>query len=416
MSRFLPLLLAAAAAACAPGETDEDRPEQGVVGGRADDAATKVVVQPLTVGPVRDEVVVSGRVSARTSVPVFPRLGGREITAVLVDEGDVVQAGAPLMRLFDVDLQLDVRQASAAVDEARGTLAQTDLMLSEEAQRVVRAEREAKKSRDDHERLLTLQAEGLVMGQDLQDKLLLAEQAEDDLLLARITVQRTEVDRTLAEIALRKAEIELDRARTDLSHTQVVAPLAGVVAERNADVGQIATTSGSESPFVIVDVTDLILDLRAPQDALPKLRRGQRVEVRPIAAALDAFTGVVRTVIPVLDAETGSVAILVDLDEHPALVPGLFIEARIVTDARQEALLVDKRAVLYEDDQPVIFALGDGGCVQKIPFRAGSSTSTEMEILGDTRGGPVAGNLLVVVVGQENLKDGDVVTVVEEAF
>jgi len=417
MSRTLPLLLLLlAASACAPGDAGDDRPAEGVAGGRVDEAATKVVVEPLTVGPVRDEVVVSGRVSARTSVPVFPKLGQREITSVLVEEGDVVERGEPLMALYDEDLVLDVRQASAAVDEAESTLAQNELRLAEEEQRVVRARREADKRRQDHERLVGLQAEGLVMGQDLEDKRLLAEQAEDDLELARLAVERAEVERTLAEIALRKAEIALDRAEKDLSHTRIVAPLSGVVAERHCHVGQIATTSGAEPPFLLVDTEDLVLDLRAPQDALPELRAGQAVEARAVAADLPTFAGRVRTVIPVLDAETGSVQVLVDMEEAPGLVPGLFIEAKIVTDERDGALLVDKRAVLYEDEQPVIFAINGGDAVEKIPFRAGASTATEMEVLGHTQGGRLDAGLLVVVVGQENLKDGDAVTVVEEAF
>jgi hypothetical protein len=77
---------------------------------------------------------------------------------------------------------------------------------------------------------------------------------------------------------------------------------------------------------------------------------------------------------------------------------------------------VSKRAVLYEDDQPVLFTVNGDNAAKKIAFIAGASTPTAVEILSDLDGTALPHDLRVIVVGQENLKDGAPIRIVEEAF
>ncbi len=50
-----------------------------------------------------------------------------------------------------------------------------------------------------------------------------------------------------------------------------------------------------------------------------------------------------------------------------------------------------------------------------LPAAPGASTPTAVEVVSDTEGSPVADDLVVVTVGQENLKDGAPVKVVADA-
>jgi len=289
--------------------------------------------------------------------------------------------------------------------------------LQEDTRRVETAERAALREGADFARLEGLG--DLVTDQEVDNARVAAEDAQDNLELAVFARQNTEIERELGEISVQRAQIDWTQAITNLGHTSVRAPIAGIVAKRDANVGMLTTMAAAA--FVVVDTTDLVLNLRIPQDNLLRLQRGQLVEVRSVTGAGTNYAGVVRSVNPVLDETTGTISVVVDLTPAMGLVPGLFCEASIITSAREEALLVSKRAVLYENDQPVIFAVKAGEepeseSALKIPFVAGATTAGEVEILCDLEGEPISPDLMVIVVGQENLKDGAPITVVEEAF
>lgn len=386
----------------------------GIQGGREASRETLVIVEPLRVGAVSDEIVVSARVDTRFNVQVFPKLSNLPITEVLVEEGERVAAGDMLMKLYDTDLSLAEQTARALRDEAKKERERAALTQEQDHLQVTRAERQASKAAADLARLEGLGTEGLVTRQEVDDARLTAETAQDDLDLARFSERGNKLALDLADIAVQRAEIEWLKAKTDLEESRVRSPIGGIVAERDCDVGELSSMSAPA--FRVVDTDNLVLNLRVPQDAMDRIQAGQPVDVRAVTSADLDFEGVVRTVNPVLDEDSGAVRVIVDMQPAPRLVPGLFCEARIVTSSRADALLVSKRAVLYEDDQPVIFAVNGEESAMKIPFVAGVSTPTEVEVLSDIDGAPLPMDLRIIVVGQENLKDGTPVRIVEEAY
>jgi HlyD family secretion protein len=410
----LALLTSMLLLACGPSSpaADESPPQDGTPGGRELGLKTPVVVEALRVGPVRDEIVVSAKVASRTVVQIFPKLANLAVTAVHAEEGERVLAGAVLVELFDDNLELQQQTADAALAEAGHLLTRNEVEVDQQANRVASSRRQAEKSRADYDRLSGLG--DLVNRQERDNAQLAADNARDELALAELAQRSAAISLELARIAVRKAEIEVQRTRTELGYAQVRAPVAGVIATRSIQQGELSSMSAPM--FVLVDTSDLVLNLRVPQDALVRLRVGQPVETRAVTGLPATFCGVVRTVNPVLDESTGTVHAIVDLDEDPRLAPGLFCEARIITSAREDALLVSKRAVLYEDDQPVLFTVNGDNAAKKIAFIAGASTPTAVEILSDLDGTALPHDLRVIVVGQENLKDGAPIRIVEEAF
>jgi membrane fusion protein (multidrug efflux system) len=408
------LLLLSLALACSQPAPDEDetRPQNGTPGGREVSLKTPVVVEALTIGPVRDEIVVSAKVASRAVVQIYPKLANLPVTAVHVEEGDRVVVGQVLAQLFDDNLVLQRLTADAVLAETGHLVTRDELELDQATNRVATARRQADKAQADFERLKGLG--DLVNRQERDDKQLAAENAADELALAELAERSATISLELAKIAVRKAEIEVERARTEVAYAQVRAPISGVIAMRSIQQGELSTLS--EPMFILADTTDLVLNLRIPQDALGRLEVGQSVEARAVTGPTATFYGVIRTVNPVLDESTGTVHAIVDLDADDRLAPGLFCEARVITSAREDALLVSKRAVLYEDDQPVLFAVNSDNAAKKILFVAGASTSTAVEILSDMDGVALPRDLRVIVVGQENLKDGAPIRIVEEAF
>lgn len=399
----------------APAQDFGRPPAGGVPGGRDVERETLVVAEPLTRGAIRDEIVVSARVESRVSVQVFPKLTNLPVTEVHVEEGDHVEAGDLLLRLYDEELRLTEQERKSQHTQALKEIDRARVQLEEDEARIVRAERQAQKAGGDLLRLTGLIEEDLVNQQEVDDARLAAETALDDLGVARKTRDRSAISLELAEIAARQAELQWERAKVDLSHTSLRAPIAGVVSERSVEIGELS--SGSMPAFVLVDLGRPVLNLRVPQDSLSRLDVGQRVEASAVTLPGVRFEGMVRAVNPVLDASTGSVHVIVDLKPQDDLLPGLFVQARVVTAARDDALLVDKRAVLHTDGLPHVFVLSDEGTsVRKLSFRPGSSTALTTEILADAEGAPVPDDLRVIVVGQENLKDGGRVRLQDTAY
>src|SRR5690606_38046652 len=98
---------------------------------------------------------------------------------------------------------------------------------------------------------------------------------------------------------LANARAAYDMAKLELSYTNVVAPISGVVATRDIKPGNFVQIN---SPiFRIVDDSRLEVTLNVPERELAKLRPGQAVTLAADALPGQTFTGTVDRVSPVVD-------------------------------------------------------------------------------------------------------------------
>ena len=129
------------------------------------------------------------------------------------------------------------------------------------------------------------------------------------------------------------------------------------------------------------------------------------------------MTGSIQIINPVVDPATGTVKLRAKIDSNVKglLLPGMFINARIITASRDQALLMPRKAVFYDEEKPTFFLIEEGGTVRKIHFEPGATTEIALEIASTlTPGDPVTKGALIVIVGQDNLKDGDRVEIKNE--
>jgi membrane fusion protein (multidrug efflux system) len=117
------------------------------------------------------------------------------------------------------------------------------------------------------------------------------------------------------------------------------------------------------------------------------------------------FTGWVKRISPVIDPKSGTFKVTVGVrgDKPTDLPPGLFVGVRIITDTRQNAVLIPKRAVVYEGGERYVFTVEKDRAVKK-KLNAGFEDPNNVEALsGFEVGTPV------IVLGQSGLKDGAMV-------
>ena len=332
--------------ACSGGEDDDRTWAEGA--GDPDDRpeeAVPVDVVALGRGTIESALRFSATLEAERDVRVFAE-AQRRVVELRVEEGDAVKAGALLIRLQD--------------DEQRSALNKVEVEL-----------RQAKREFDRQK--------------SLYDRQLVSEQAYND-----------------AALIYDQAEIATEDARRNLTYTEVRAPFAGIVTERLVNVGDYVTLN--QPLFRIVDFDSIVARIYVPEKELPFLATGLDARLTAEAIGGASFVGTVDRISPVVDPGTGTVKVTVATPRQEGLRPGMYVEVELVTAVHTDALLLPKRAVVYDNDQLFVFRLGDERRVERIKVDA---------MLEDVRNIEPAGSLVegdqIVVAGQASLKDGALV-------
>lgn len=306
--------------------------------------------------PVETALVTRGQISAFLSfnstletesvVDIYPQTTG-QVEALFVEEGKVVKEGEPLLKIDDRELRVDADEANGNYEHLKRNYART---------------------------------------QDLYQRNLINKQ-----------------DYETQTYQLEQARLRLERAKIRLAYATVRAPFAGVISAREVQVG--ARVAGGTKVFSMVKLDDLVARVFIPGRYLPIVAENQPAVVTSEFLPNKTFTGWVKRISPVIDPKSGTFKVTVGVrGEKPSdLPPGLFVGVRVITDTRTNAVLIPKRAVIYEGGERYVFAVVNDRAVKK-KLTVGFEDPNNVEALaGFEVGTPV------IVLGQSGLKDGSLV-------
>ncbi len=304
---------------------------------------------------VESKVEATGTVLAYELVPVMSQANSLQIKTILVDEGDSVKQGQVVMRLDDAVLQAELRQAQAGVQQTQARLAEIkagsrieEIARAKENINVVKSEiaqaqADLNLAKVRLQRNRTLQAEGAIS----RDRL---DEVVNDELVKRSSLQRNQarlreaqqqlqqlqqgarvevVAQSQASVAEAQARVNLIKTR--LKDTIVTAPVGGIIAQRNARVGDIVSGSSGRELLTIIQNGRLELEVKVPETQLQNITAGQKVQISTTANPNLNLTGIVRDINPVIEQESRQAIINVDLPTGAGLKPGMFVQADIVT-------------------------------------------------------------------------------------
>jgi membrane fusion protein (multidrug efflux system) len=292
---------------------------------------------------VVDAVQATGQIEALQSVQLQPEVQGR-ITDILVREGQEVAAGTPLFKVDDAELKAQVASAEA------------DRQLAQQAL----------------QRTKQLQTQNASSAADLEQ----------------------------AEARARGADASYDLLKTRLDRTVVRAPFAGVVGHRLVSIG---TYVNAQTPLITLQtVNPQQAVFQVPERYADRLRNGQLVSFQVAALPGKNFSGEVVFVDPVVEVPARTILIKarVPNPEH-RLQAGMFLEARLATDIRPNAVVVPEDAILPVQGSTYVWVIKDGKADRR-QVTIGVRTAGWAEIEG---GGVQAGDQ-VVVGGLERLFPG----------
>jgi HlyD family secretion protein len=344
-------------------------------------APVTVVVRAVERGLVEATVVNTraGTVMACRRARLAAQAGGR-VERLPVERGDRVREGQLLLELWNEDLEA---QAALAASELDGALARADeLCLNAElaAREGVRFER--------------LFSQGIA--------------TESDVDRARSTAESSAAGCRAARALVEEARAAVAVAREELSKTVLVAPFAGVVAEVNAELGEMVTPSppGIPTPPAIDLIDEGCLYVEAPIDEVdaPHVRLDQPARVRLDAFPDRSFEGTVSRIAPyVLDLEKQARTVDVEVrlarpEEIPGLAPGYSADVEILLARQESALRVPTEAVV-EGDRVLVLA---GDRLVERTFEPGISNWEYTQVLA----GLEPGTEVVVSLDREEVAAG----------
>ena len=100
------------------------------------------------------------------------------------------------------------------------------------------------------------------------------------------------------------------------------------------------------------------------------------------------------------------VTIGLDLD-HEGLRPGMFVNAFIITRTNDNALILNKDAIVYDGSKRFVFVVKDS-LAYKLPVEVGFEDASRIEIIGG-----ISDTANVIIVGQNGLRDKTKVKIVK---
>jgi RND family efflux transporter MFP subunit len=298
-------------------------------------------------------------------ISIGVRVAGR-IERYLVEEGQHVRAGDPLVQLDDRDYQASVKRTEAALRVAQANLGLADAELR---------------------RGLNLQTSRVISEQEL------------DVLRNKAAVGRA----TVAQL-----EAELEQARVSLDYTTLRAPRDGVVLAKLKEVGEIAVPGGFAGSGDLVRMANLE-DMRAEVDVneadLGRVRMGGPARVTPDAHPDRAYPAEVVKLYPQVDRQKGTLKVEVRiLEPDERLLPDMsaritFLAERPPPGEEKPYVTVPERAVRGRDGDAFVWLVAEGKALRR-PVRTGATSDGRVRIESGLRGGET------VVLDDVTLEEG----------
>jgi membrane fusion protein (multidrug efflux system) len=330
--------------------------------------APPVVIASTEQRAVFEEVPISGTVSSPRVTQLSPEVAGL-VQEVLVDAGDRVAAGAPLVRLDGTLAGLALEAAEAATEQASEELADARRRLAD--------------------------AERLVKSRGIAE--------------TEIKARRSEVRADAATLRLRQAEQRREAER--LRRYELKAPFAGVISRKLTEAGEWVAP-GDEVLELMAD-TGLRIDFRVPQGLFPRIDGGEDIEIRLDALPDRRLAARIGEIVPISDPSARTFLVRVyPQDEDLPMTPGMSASATLRLGTGEQGVVVSRDALLrHPDGRITVWVVQDQGndiTVSERQVQTGLSFDGRVVI----RSG-LEPEVRVVVEGNEALQQGQRVSVRE---
>jgi len=360
-----------------------------------DQALPRVEVIEVGASSKVSELQLPGNIEAVTEAPILARADGY-IRRRLVDIGDHVTAGQPLAEIEAPELDQQVLQAKANVQQAQAAL---DQAVANEQQ----GKSNLELARVTAQRWGSLVAAGVVSKQDNDQY-----QAQYQSQIAGVNALEKAILAQRANIAA--AEANLARLNEMQGYRIVKAPFAGVITLRNVDVGALVTT-GNTMLYRIAQTGTLRTYVNVPQANSSSIHAGQKALVSVTNLPGRTFTGTVARTANSLDPSSRTLLVEVQVpNPDGALMPGMYAQVDFSNSRANAPLLVPAEALMVRAEGTQIAVVGPDSTVHLQKIVIGRDYGDRLEVLQGLQIGD-----RIIANPDDNAREGVKVDAVEAA-
>jgi HlyD family secretion protein len=342
----------------------------------------RLITSPIERGDLTATILTTGELSAVTTVAVGSQQSG-QIAELMVDFNDRVKKGQPIARLDPSAFSAKVREAEAALEEARANVAITqtalekawvDLQMSRTKREVASAQVDnakvaAQNARLDLKRKQVLVERATVAPAVADDAsaayrsasaLLRAAEAESEgaqgaVAAAQASLGMAEATLRHAQAAVKQRVAILEQAKIDLERTVIRSPIDGEVIARSVDPGQtVAATLEAPTLFTIAqDLRKMEVHAKIDEADIGRIRVGQHATFTVDALPEREFAAIVSQIRKAPEVIENVVTYTVALraeNADMALLPGMTAVVEVVVDRAEGVLKVPNAATRFRPE------------------------------------------------------------------
>ncbi len=350
-----------------------------------------VLVESISNRIISPSILASGFLAHEEEVMLSSEVIGK-VAELFVEEGEPVSAGDLVLRVDDKNFLAGLEQSEAAVRI-------NSIDIERQKVRVENLERQFQRSE-------------ALFGRDLI--------GEEEYESLRNQLDLARIDYLSSQERLAQSNAQLDQVLDNLSKTQIISPIDGVVTSLDIKVGETAIASSTNIPgsslMTIANPSSIYTEVLVDEADIANIRVGQKAEIVAIAYPDEPMQGTVRFIAntaKIAQGRTGlSFVVKIDIEDpgEVTLRPGMSCRAEIFTQDDRLVTAIPIEAVLFEEDKAenrsdhFIF-LNDQGVAKKTKVEVGLSDDEFQELLSEIDSD------VDVIVGPNrelrNLVDGD---------
>jgi HlyD family secretion protein len=381
-------------------------------------AAAPVQVTAVTQATIRRIVEGDGVLFPRDQASVMPKLSA-PVQKFYVNRGDHVRQGQLLAVLENRDLTASAAEGKGAMEQAKSNLRATEGATIPES--VGKAEidlQAARDARDNAKKVLDsreqLFQQGALARRPVDESQLAYSQAlaqyrvADEHLKALQSVSNEEqIKGATAQVESAKAHYEALEAQ--VAYSRVTSPIAGIVADRPINVGEMANPGSSL--ITVVDISRVVARVDVPQNAASAVKQGQTAIITQPGNS-DQMEGKVTVVSPAANPNTTTVQVWIEIaNVGERLKPGSAVHAAISSEVYKAATVVPVAAILpAEEGGTAVLTVSQDSIAHRRAVKLGVREGSQVQVLSGVTPGEE-----VVVVGGIGLDDKAKVKIVTTA-
>ncbi len=346
-------------------------------------------------GDLAKSVVATGKVEPITKVEVKSKASGI-VKKLLVEYGDRVKKGQLLAQLDKIEIEAGVEQSKAALQAAQANLkgAQADY----ERSKVDAESPDIPLLKRAYDRAVQMAKDGVVSESALDD----AEKAyklainKQNVARAQMTVLQAKIAQSQAQVAQDKANLK--QFEEQLSYTDVVSPIDGIVLSRDVEMGDAVSSIlvlGSSATLVMTlgDTSEVYVKGKVDESDIGRVYLGQPARIKVESFKDKTFNGVVTKISP-MGVEKDNVTtfeVRVSINNPGGeLRAEMTANAEIILDEHKNVLQIPEGSIIYDKDRKASVDVPDSkgkDGQRKVAINIGISNGAKTEVLSGLKEG-----------------------------